>query len=286
MTTFSIIGAGKVGTALAAALVRKGLSLKYLADLRLAQARRARKMIGQGRVTTNNILAARSARIIFLCVPDDFIPVVVKELQELDWQGKYVFHTSGAFTSELLQPLSAKGARVASFHPAQTFAGNSPDPDLFHGIYIGLEGQEEAIKLGQRLASKLGAQTLLLSARDKPIYHLALCISSNFLVVLLNEVRELLQACGLEEEAILEILTPLLHKTLQNVKKLGIEPSLTGPVVRGDLETIRKHLSLTAKQKGLDRTYRTLATEALKIASRHGLSPEKFRVLRRLLEQK
>lgn len=286
MKTFSIIGAGKVGTALAAALVRKGLGLKYLSDLRLGQARRSRKMIGQGRATTNNILAARSAGIIFICVPDDLIPGVVEELKEIDCQGKYVFHTSGAFTSELLQPLSAKGAWVASFHPAQTFAADSPDPGLFKGIYISLEGQAEAIKLGQRLASTLGAQTLLLSARDKPLYHLALCISSNFFVVLLNEVRELLQDSGLGEEAILEILTPLLNKTLHNVKKLGIDSSLTGPVVRGDLGTIKRHLSLTAKQTGLDRTYRALTSEALKIASRRGLSPEKIRALRHLLERK
>ncbi|MGQ9800429.1 MAG: Rossmann-like and DUF2520 domain-containing protein [Candidatus Saccharicenans sp.] len=286
MKTLSIIGAGRVGTALAAGLARKGLRLKYLADSKPDQARRARKMIGQGLATTDNKLAARSAEIIFICVPDDLIPVVVKELLELNWQGKYVFHTSGALTSDLLQPLSARGARVASFHPAQTFAGDWPEPGIFQGIWIGLEGQTEAVKLGKKLAARLGAQTLLLSAREKPLYHLALSISSNFLIVLLNEVKELLQASGLEEETILEILTPLLNKTLQNVKKLGIEPSLTGPVVRGDLETVKKHLSLTSGRPELDRTYRALALEALKIAERRGLSPEKIRALRHLLEQK
>ncbi|MBC7348793.1 MAG: DUF2520 domain-containing protein [Candidatus Aminicenantes bacterium] len=286
MKTLSIIGAGRVGTSLAAALTRKGLSLKYLSDPLPGRARRVRQMISQGRATTDNKLAARSAGIIFICVPDDLIPVVVKELQELDWQGKYVFHTSGACASDLLQPLSKKGARVASFHPAQTFAGDLPEPGLFQGIYIGLEGQAEAVKLGQKLAARLGAQALLLSAREKPLYHLALSISSNFLIVLLNEVKELLRTSGLEEETILEILTPLLDKTLQNVKKLGIESSLTGPVIRGDLETVKKHLTLTAKQPGLDRVYRALASEALKIAGRHGLSPKKIRALKRLLEQR
>ncbi|HAR35815.1 MAG TPA: DUF2520 domain-containing protein [Acidobacteria bacterium] len=286
MKTLSIIGAGRVGTALAAALTRKGLNLKYLADPLPGRARQARKMIGQGRATTDNKLAARSAGIIFICVPDDLIPVVVKELQDLDWQGKYVFHTSGACASDLLRPLSAKGARVASFHPAQTFAGDLPEPGLFKGIFIGLEGQPEAVKLGQKLAARLGAQALLLSAREKPLYHLALSISSNFLIVLLNEVRELLRASGLEEKTILEILTPLLDKTLQNVKKLGIESSLTGPVVRGDLGTVKKHLALTSKQPGLDRAYRALASQALKIAGRRGLNPKKIRALKRLLEQK
>ncbi|MCR4396638.1 MAG: DUF2520 domain-containing protein [Candidatus Saccharicenans sp.] len=286
MKTLSIIGSGRVGTALALALTRKGLSLQYLADPLLGRARRARKIVGQGRVTSNNKLAARSAEIIFICVPDDLIPAVVKELEDLDWQGKYVFHTSGACASDLLQPLAAKGAKVASFHPAQTFTGESPEPGIFQGIYIGLEGQPEAVKLGQKLAARLGAQTLLLSVREKPLYHLALSLSSNFLIVLLNEAKELWQASGLEETTILEILTPLLNKTLQNVKKLGIEPSLTGPVVRGDLETVKKHLALTARYPGLDRAYRALALEALKIAGRGGLSPQKVRALKRLLGQK
>jgi len=108
----------------------------------------------------------------------------------------------------------------------------------------------------------------LLSAAEKPLYHLALSISSNFLIILLYEVKKLLTAAGLEEEAILEILTPLLNKTLQNVKSLGLEPSLTGPVVRGDLKTVEKHLAVISSNPGLDRIYRAIALEALKLAEK------------------
>jgi len=286
MKTFSVIGAGRVGTALALALCRKGLELKYLADRSPARARKARKLIGQGRATGDNRLAARSAGLVFICVPDDLIPEVVKEISEVELSGKYIFHTSGALSSDLLQPLARKGARVASFHPAQTFAEEVSEPGIFKGIYIGLEGQPEAVELGKMLAARLGAQALLLSAAEKPLYHLALSISSNFLVTLLSEVKELLKTAGLEESAVLEILTPLLNKTLQNVKNLGIDSSLTGPVVRGDLKTVEKHLAITAGSPGLDKVYRAMALEALRLAEKRGLSRGKIKALKRLLEQK
>ncbi len=286
MKDYSIIGSGSVGTTLALALCRKGWELKYLADSSLARARQARKLIGRGRATTDIRLAAASAGLIFICVPDDRIPEVVSEISAVDLKGKFIFHTSGACSSELLRPLAEKGARIASFHPVQTFAGYLSQPEIFKGIYIGLEGQPEAVELGKRLAARLGAQALLLSAAEKPLYHLALSISSNFLVVLLQEVKEILEAVGLEEAAVLDILAPLLNKTLQNVKNLGVEPSLTGPVVRGDLKTVEKHLAVTARKPGLDRLYRALALEALKLAEKRGLSREKIRALKRLLERR
>lgn len=286
MKTFSVIGAGRVGAALALALCRKGFKLQYLSDCLSARARQVIKTTGQGRATADNRLAAGSAGLVFICVPDDSIPAVVEELAGLDLHGKYVFHTSGACSSELLRPLALKGARTASFHPIQTFAGSPADPRIFKGIYIGIEGEPEALKTGKKLAAGLGAQVLLLSAGEKPLYHLALSISSNFLIVLLYEVKELLKTAGLEESAVLDILRPLLDRTLHNVKNLGIEPSLTGPVVRGDVKTVEKHLAAAARKPGLDKIYRAMALEALKLAENRGLNREKIRALKRLLERR
>ncbi|MBC7362535.1 MAG: DUF2520 domain-containing protein [Candidatus Aminicenantes bacterium] len=286
MKTFSIIGAGRVGIPLAAALTRKGFVLKKISDCSLLKARRAKKIIGQGRATTDNRLAANSAEIIFICVPDSQIVRIAEEISSIDYQGKFVFHTSGAFSSKLLEPLAQKGAAIASFHPIQTFATEDFDPKIFKGIFFGLEGDSKAIKLGINLARKLGGQALLISAENKPVYHLACSISSNFLIVLLTEVKQLLRTIGLEEELSLEILTPLLNKTLHNVKKFGIEQSLTGPVVRGDLETVKQHLAITATSSGLDRIYRAMALEALRIAEKRGLPEEKIKSLKQLLEYK
>lgn len=212
MKTFSVIGAGRVGTALALALCRKGLELKYLADSSPARARKARKLVGQGRATGDNRLAAGSAGLIFICVPDDLIPEVVKAILSVELSGKFVFHTSGAFTSELLQPLARKGARVASFHPVQTFAESVSEPGIFKGIYIGLEGQPEAVELGKMLAARLGAQTLLLSAAEKSLYHLALSISSNFLIILLHDVKEPLRPPGWRRKWFWKSWPPFLTK--------------------------------------------------------------------------
>jgi predicted short-subunit dehydrogenase-like oxidoreductase (DUF2520 family) len=286
MNAFSVIGSGQVGSALALALSRKRFRLQIVSDCSIWKARQVRKIVGQGRATTDNLVAASSADIIFICVPDDLISEVVKDIAIIDFKGKYVFHTSGACSSKLLEPLACKGAAVASFHPVQTFAGRIPQPEIFRGIYFGIEGQPKARQFGKKLAARLGARTLVLSAEEKPVYHLACSISSNFLVLLLFEVKELLKSIGLEEKDILEILTPLLNKTLQNVKKLGTEKSLTGPVVRGDYQTVKKHLAITSTKPGLDDLYRSLAREALLIGQKRGLNEDKIKALKQLLERK
>lgn len=281
---FSIIGAGRVGTALAAALVRRKWNLKAIADISPEKARQARKITGQGRSTTDPVKALRDSDLIFICVPDSRITGVVEQLLKAEVKNKFIFHTSGAHPSSLLHPLAEAGARVGSFHPVQTFATEIPDDDIFKGIFIGLEGQPEAVKLGLKLARDLGSQVILLSPEDKPAYHLACSISSNFLVVLLSEIKEITQMIGLDEETTLDILIPLLKKTLHNVKKLGIEKSLTGPVVRGDIDTVKEHLEITSGFPGLDRVYRAMALEALKIAEKRGLDENRLRSLRQLLE--
>jgi predicted short-subunit dehydrogenase-like oxidoreductase (DUF2520 family) len=286
MKNFSIIGAGKVGLNLGYALARRGFSLKKISDCLPERARKARLIIGQGQATSNNRIAAAAAEIIFICVPDDQVPRIVKEISMNDFQGKFVYHTSGVLSSKVLLPLSKKGGRVASFHPIQTFALKEPDPKIFKGIFFGLEGEPEALKLGLYLVRELSGQALIISPENKPIYHLACSLSSNFLVVLLNEVKNLLESLGLNEELALEVVTPLINKTLHNVKKLGIESSLTGPIIRGDKKTVQKHLAIARNRPALDRIYRAMALEALSIARKRELPPDKIKALKQLLVRK
>jgi len=286
MKSFSIIGAGKVGVALGLALVNKGLRLKYISDCNPDAARRAEKLIKMGKTTQNNRLATQAAEISFICVPDGLIRKVVRELSELDLDGHYIFHTSGAVTSRVLRPLSRQGAVVASFHPIQTFATTCPDPDIFRGIFFSLEGDEKAIELGQSLAGKLQSGVILISPANKPLYHLACSMASNFMVVLLAEVKNLFELLGLDEKASLEVIYPLLSRTLLNVKELGCEQSLTGPILRGDLKTVKGHLKALSSQPDLEKLYRLMSLEALKMAEKRGLSASKVKALKRLLVQK
>jgi len=286
MKSFSIIGAGKVGVALGMALVNKGLRLKYISDCNPDAARRAEKLIKMGKTTQNNRLATQAAEISFICVPDGLIRKVVRELSELDLDGHYIFHTSGAVTSRVLRPLSRQGAVVASLHPIQTFATTCPDPDIFRGIFFSLEGDEKAIELGQSLAGKLQSGVILISPANKPLYHLACSMASNFMVVLLAEVKNLFELLGLDEKASLEVIYPLLSRTLLNVKELGCEQSLTGPILRGDLKTVKGHLKALSSQPDLEKLYRLMSLEALKMAEKRGLSASKVKALKRLLVQK
>jgi len=286
MKSFSIIGAGKVGVSLGLALVSKGLRLKYISDCNPDAARRAKKIIKTGKMTQDNRLATQAAEISFICVPDGLIRKVVRELSELDLDGHYIFHTSGAVTSRVLRPLSRQGAVVASFHPVQTFATTCPDPDIFRGIFFSLEGDEKAIELGQSLAEKLQSGVILISPANKPLYHLACSMASNFMVVLLAEVKDLFELLGLDEKACLEVIYPLVSRTLLNVRELGCEQSLTGPILRGDLKTVKEHLKALSSQPDLEKLYRLMSLEALKVAEKRGLSASKVKALKRLLVQK
>jgi len=286
MKSFSIIGAGKVGVSLGLALVSKGLRLKYISDCNPDAARRAKKIIKTGKMTQDNRLATQAAEISFICVPDGLIRKVVRELSELDLDGHYIFHTSGAVTSRVLRPLSRQGAVVASFHPVQTFATTCPDPDIFRGIFFSLEGDEKAIELGQSLAEKLQSGVILISPANKPLYHLACSMASNFMVVLLAEVKDLFELLGLDEKACLEVIYPLVSRTLLNVRELGCEQSLTGPILRGDLKTVKEHLKALSSQPELEKLYRLMSLEALKVAEKRGLSASKVKALKRLLVQK
>jgi len=286
MKSFSIIGAGKVGVSLGLALVSKGLRLKYISDCNPDAARQAKKIIKMGKMTQDNRLATQAAEISFICVPDGLIRKVVRELSDLDLDGHYVFHTSGAVSSRVLRPLSRQGACVASLHPVQTFATTCHDPDIFRGIFFGLEGDEKAIELGRSLAEKLQSGVILISPANKPLYHLACSMASNFMVVLLAEVKDLFELLGLDEKACLEVIYPLLSRTLLNVKELGCEQSLTGPILRGDLKTVKEHLRALSAQPDLEKLYRLMSLEALKVAEKRGLSVSKVKALKHLLVQK
>ncbi len=149
-----------------------------------------------------------------------------------------------------------------------------------------MEGNQKALGLGQSLAKKLQAGVILISPENKALYHLACSMASNFMVVLLSEVKDLFKLLGLEEKAYLEVIYPLLNRTLLNVIELGCERSLTGPVLRGDLETVREHLKVISQKPDLEKLYRLMSLEALKMAEKRGLSASKVKALKRLLEQK
>lgn len=285
MIDVSVIGAGNLGTSLANALSKKGYKIKALTSQNFSSARKSSKIIGKGKPLTDNVQAAKEGKIVFLCLPDEEIAKVTKELANSDvrWSTKFAFHCSGLLSAEILKPLKERGACTASMHPIQSFSKKETNPAQFEGIYWGLEGEKKALFLAQKIIHQLGGHSLIIRQEDKPLYHAACSMASNFFVVLLNVASSILRHIGLKEEQALEYLLPLVEGTLHNVKEFGIQASLTGPIMRGDHKSVEKHLKALRKLPLCHELYMNLGAQALEIAKRKKLPSQKIKALEHML---
>lgn len=289
MNTVSIIGAGRLGTSLACALSKKGFRVKALSCKKDSSAKESRKIIGQGRPSTDNIQTAAAAELVLICLPDEEIRRVVDELSSssISWPGKLVIHCSGILPAAILDPLKDKGAMTGSLHPVQSFPQKKTGPNHFKNIYFGLEGRGRALALIKKIVRKLGGQPFILEANNKPLYHAACSTASNFSVALLHMAVSMLKEVGLKQEKALRVLFPLIKGTLHNVRKFDISASLTGPIVRGDLKTVRMHLEALQRFPSYLEIYRKLARAALEMAkSEKKISSKKVKAMRSLLEDR
>lgn len=288
MREFSIVGAGRLGTALAAALVRRGWRLEAVVDRDARAARESRRIIGRGRAATALAAAAGAKGLVVIAVPDDAVGRVASALARAGgpWADRIVLHTSGLIPSAALGPLARRGASTASLHPFQAFPRKDLPASIFTGITWGLEGDTAAVEAAERIVRSLRGRVLLLAAKDKALYHAAGVLASNALVALEWTAAGLLERAGLDAEAAAETLRPLLQGTLQNVKSLGLEKALTGPILRGDLGTVRRHLEALEGAPEAKDVYAALGKRILALAARRGLPPGRVRSLRRLLEDR
>ena len=279
-----------MGTSLGAALVRRGFRAEAIVDRDIRAAREGRRLIGAGRASTSLAAAARAKGLVVIAVPDDAVGPVAAALARSvpggAWAGRDVFHTSGLVNAAALGPLARLGARTASLHPVQSFPRKGVRASIFTGITWGIEGDREAVETGSGIVRALRGHVLLLGAGDKALYHAACALASNALVALEWTAAELLEEAGVEGKAAAATLLPLVQGTLQNVKSLGLEDALTGPVARGDIGTVRKHLEALEGQPEARDVYAVLGKRILRLASKRGLPAGRVRALRRLLEGK
>ena len=288
MKTFSIVGAGRLGTVLGSALVRRGWQAEVIVDRNARAASGSRRIIGRGRVSTSPAAAAKARGAVIIAVPDDALGRVASALARSggSWAGRYVFHTSGLLPARVLAPLAERGARIASLHPVQTFPRKDAPASVFKGITWGVEGDPAAVETAEEIVRTLRGNVLLLSEKDKPLYHAACTLASNALIALEWTAADVLRRAGVSEEAAAGTLFPLLHGTLQNVKSFGLEKALTGPILRGDVATVRKHLEVLGGNPGTKQIYAVLGKQTLRLAVKSGLPPGRVRALKRLLEGK
>ena len=222
--------------------------------------------------------------LIFITTPDDEISKVVARLtqQSINWKERLVIHCSGNLTSKELEVLKVRGAQTASMHPIQTFK-KGDSKDRFDRIYISLEGDDELCNRLEKLVIKMNAKPVRLNREQKRSLHIAAVFSSNYMVALLNLVGNYLNEQGLDEG--LSLLEPLIRQTITNIFEKGTVQSLTGPISRGDYDSVQKHLQSLKNDDNIASLYKMLGREALNIAEkREEISESRISKLREILK--
>lgn len=215
----------------------------------------------------------RGAALVLVATPDDAIPAAAAELARggAISESQVVLHLSGLLDRRALAPLASTGAGRGSFHPLQTIADPLTARGRLIGAYAGIEGDPRAVADGEWLALMLGMHPIRLTPEAKPAYHAGAVFAANFLVALAGVAERLAREAGVAPEDASRLYLPLLQGAVVNLDA-GAVHALTGPIVRGDVETIRAHLSaLTAEDRAL---YRLLGLATLPLARKAGLSAE------------
>lgn len=272
----AIIGPGRMGLALGAAL---------------SQAKAAEELVFYGRSSEpppHPLFDGRSEHVTYrtgvgpipdgtgaliLAVPDDALRDVANQAARAGAapRGCVALHLSGALSTDVLAPLSLAGFMVGSLHPLQTIADPWSGADRLRGCAYAIAGEPAALMIAREIVGSLGGWTLVVPPTLRPLYHAAAVFASNYVVAAAAVVARTLAEAGIPESDAVAAALPLMRGTIDNVEQLGFGASLTGPVARGDVDTVRLHLSrLSPRERTL---YSALGRETLRLARAAGLDP-------------
>ena len=285
MLKLGFIGAGTVGTALAVKLRSKGYPVVAISSRSQTSARNLAQAISGGSPASNNQDVADMAELVFITTPDDAIASVASQIKWHEGQG--VVHCSGADSTDILEPAKKLGASVGVFHPLQTFANVKQAIENISGSTFTLEAEEPLLETLKDMTTALGGRWIELKAGDKVIYHASAVIVSNYVVTLVKLATDLWQGFGISINQAVQALLPLLEGTIHNIETIGIPECLTGPIARGDIGTIKKHLyALGEAAPSLLATYRELGLKTIPIALAKGrINEHQAEELKVILEQ-
>jgi predicted short-subunit dehydrogenase-like oxidoreductase (DUF2520 family) len=245
MTKLGFIGAGPVGSTFGVRLSEQGYPVVGVADISRAAAERFAKLVPGCRVFQKNQELVDAADLVFITTADDFISKVSSELK---WrQGQVAVHCSGASTLQSLEAARQQGARVGSIHPCQTFAGIEQAIENLPGSTFGIEAEEPVKTTLTEMARALKGDIVYLTSEDKVLYHAAAAIACNYFTTIVKLATGLWENFGKTSADGIKAYLPLLRGTLTNIETVGFPQCLTGPIARGDVATIRRHLAALEK---------------------------------------
>ena len=241
MTRIGVVGSGRVGAVLAAALRTAGHEITGAAGESAASRTRIETLL-PGVPVDKPTAVSRSCDLLLLTVPDDMLANVVAMLSASGAirPGQQVVHTSGKHGLAVLEPAAAVGAHVLAMHPAMTFTGTDVDLGRLPGCVFGVTATDATRPLAETLVADLRGKLVWVAEDKRTLYHAGLAHGANHLVTVVAQAMDLLRASGAEDPA--ATLRPLLTAALDNALTYG-DAALTGPIVRGDVETVRAHLA-------------------------------------------
>jgi predicted short-subunit dehydrogenase-like oxidoreductase (DUF2520 family) len=262
--TITLIGAGNLAQALGPALKAAGYKIDFVAARETASSRRRAAMLAgtlEARTQSLND-AGPTSDILWICHTDDALAETAKLLaRKAGWSGKVVFHSSGALTSNVLSPLKRKGASTASLHPMMTFVpGATP---RMEEVPFAVEGDSRAVAIARRIVRDLGAESFAIKKAAKPLYHALGSFSSPLIVAALVTAERVGRGAGLSASQTRRVMAPILRQTFKNYAERGAAAAFSGPIKRGDVNTVLRHLKELKRVPGASEVYRALVKSAL-----------------------
>jgi predicted short-subunit dehydrogenase-like oxidoreductase (DUF2520 family) len=262
--SISLIGAGNLAYALGPALRAAAYPIATVAARETASSRRRAAMLAKSvrAVAVPLERATPDSDIIWICHTDDALAGTARRLaRKPGWKNKIVFHSSGALSSDVLAPLRRRGAHVASLHPMMTFVpGTAPH---MREVPFAVEGDSQAIVTARAIVRDLGAEVFLIQKKAKTLYHALGSFSSPLLVATLVTAERVGRAAGLSASQARKIMGPILRQTFKNYQERGAAAAFSGPIKRGDLSTVRRHLRELNRVTAAGEVYRALVKSAL-----------------------
>ncbi|MDA8422002.1 MAG: DUF2520 domain-containing protein [Nitrospiraceae bacterium] len=272
--TVAIIGAGRVGSAVGFLLSRAGYAVDAIASRTEESAKKAAEFIGSCEATTDAARAASQAELVFITTPDRTIKEVCEKISAAGAfkPGTVVIHMSGAHSLDLLDAAQTAGGYRAVLHPLQSLASREQGIKTLPGSYFRIEADPEALQTAKDVVKALNGVELVMpkwkSGKDSAaLYHAGAVAVSNYFVALVDYGLKFYEALGADKEEALRAVLPLIKGTLHNIETLGIPGALTGPIMRGDTQTVRDHLdAMQKKAPELASLYKGLARQTISVA--------------------
>jgi len=271
--TLAFIGAGTLGTALSLACADAGYRVLAIQSHNFEDATRLANALPEA-AAVSNPSDATSVDIVFLTVPDDAIAAVC---ESISWPATCsVIHCSGALSLDVLDAATQADAATGSLHPLQTFAVGAEHAGRLSDIAYALEASDDELRTTlQDLVVALGGRPQWIRSKDKPLYHASAAMASNYLVALLGDASRLWESFGISRDSGLHSLLPLVRGTIDNLQGIGFPDALTGPIARGDVDTVRIHLdALTASQPDIIPSYAAMGKRTVALGLEKGTLSE------------